>query len=117
MLTLPTVWIFKNISIPIKEDNLLSKLVEISLLSSRLLLKDFRLNFLNFQFYESCPKWLKEVDDSEASLVEQKRFETSTEMISTLSSVAEKLGFETLPLEDVLLLYDICRYLISYTAH
>lgn len=54
-----------------------------------------RLHFLFLQFYKSCDKWKKEVDDNPDAILEKTKFEGTVEFKSMIQSVSERLGFET----------------------
>lgn len=65
-----------------------------------------------FQFYDFCTKWVDETDENDSTYEEQRLFGESEFMLRVIKSVSERLGFDndTLSLEDITNLYDVCRY-------
>ncbi len=50
------------------------------------------------QFYKTCDKWLKEVDNNPDATIEKKKYEKSEEFLNMIRSVSRRLGY-TDPLE------------------
>lgn len=62
------------------------------------------------QFYDFCTKWIEDIDENEATYEEQRLFRDGPEMAAVRGRVEARLGFDEIGFEDLVLMYDLCRY-------
>ncbi|XP_037050361.1 multiple inositol polyphosphate phosphatase 1 [Bradysia coprophila] len=62
------------------------------------------------RFYKRCSKWTTDVDDNPDASYEPKQWLESEEMNRLLRDLREKLDFDALSIDDVILMYTTCTF-------